>query len=152
MEDAGQAVVDPFGGEQGQSAGPVGAPDEGAVGDRVVGAREVGHREDVLQPAPFALADAGRHVGESERQRDRPVADPDDHRLAVVGHQDADLGLVIFAEDVGAGERGAVSTRLVQDAVGDPAIQGEITGGDHHADKGVERLAALGLRAGDEAV
>ena len=131
-----QRVVDARRGEQGQRLRPSGCADPGAVDDRIVHLREVGHVEPVADRADLLGVEHALDVdavGIGEVDRDRRVADADLDRPAVVADQLADLFLEIAAEEVRPGHRRGVGAGRADEAVGEPRVDaGEALGRQRH--------------------
>ena len=154
MVEALERVVDPVGAEQRQRFGLARRRAVGAIRDRIVDHAHVGQGEGCLQSGDPIRAQIRRALLNDERQRHATVADPDDHRHAVVLEQQRDLAPVVFPKEGGPGQRRPVDARIVQGAERASGI--EVQGLPVHLDAeervaGIDRAEAVGGLAGGKA-
>ena len=148
VREAGKRIIDPLRGKGGQGVCAVFVGEAIAVDDVVVHRLQLGHIEDVAErevAGPFLWHGQRSVIGDGEMHRHGGcgVADADGH--AVVLDQKAQLLGQIIGEQIGAGDRGGIASRLDHMAKAEAGIGGgEGFRGDAHL--GVEGAdAAVGL-------
>ena len=149
MRQPVQGIVDALGGEGRQRARVAQRHLEGAVGDLIVGAVEVRHVEQVTDRPADALGGGTVDIGsfqEGEMQRDRRLRFRNDHRHAVIAHDQPELFGQVAFEQMRLGDGGRELPRRRQMAVGLARVDlGERVGDD--ADLRIEGAVALVVAA-----